>query len=344
MTMDTSKLVPNDPRVRTESAVLRGKKYTYLIGEPEGTPIDTIVLCHGWPDIAFGWRYQIPFLMAQGYRVVAPNMLGYSGTDRPQAVEEFSLKSISDDLRELVRQLVGEDGQIILGGHDWGGALVWRTVLWHPRMIKAVFSVCTPFFPPRAEWVALEDLNAAGHLLNFAYQLHLGGPEVEARVQGPDMIRQLLRTLYGGRTPSGEVAFDPARGVLLDKLPDVGPSPLVSPEEIEYYVSEYMRQEEPQMRGPLNWYRTRRVNWEEDKELVKPDLKVEVPSLFIAATKDSVLLPELSRGMDKFFENYTTAEVEASHWALWQTPDAVNQHILDFLKKNAQGGQTKASL
>jgi soluble epoxide hydrolase/lipid-phosphate phosphatase len=35
---------------------------------------------HGFPDLAMGWRYQIPFLIEEGFRVVAPDTLGYGRT------------------------------------------------------------------------------------------------------------------------------------------------------------------------------------------------------------------------------------------------------------------------
>jgi pimeloyl-ACP methyl ester carboxylesterase len=35
---------------------------------------------HGWPDLSLGWRYQIPMLLDMGFRVVAPDMMGYGGT------------------------------------------------------------------------------------------------------------------------------------------------------------------------------------------------------------------------------------------------------------------------
>jgi alpha-beta hydrolase superfamily lysophospholipase len=38
--------------------------------ENAGKPI---VLCHGWPEHAFSWRHQVPFLAAAGYHVTVPN-------------------------------------------------------------------------------------------------------------------------------------------------------------------------------------------------------------------------------------------------------------------------------
>ena len=42
-----------------------------------------VVLCHGWPEMAFSWRHQIKALEAAGIRVIAPDQRGYGATDRP---------------------------------------------------------------------------------------------------------------------------------------------------------------------------------------------------------------------------------------------------------------------
>ncbi|KAG5985636.1 hypothetical protein E4U54_005904, partial [Claviceps lovelessii] len=198
--MDTVKLAPHDPRVREERAEIRGKTYSYLIGEPgQEQPTGTVFLIHGFPDMAFGWRCQIPVLLSMGFRVVAPNMVGYAGTSRPEELGQWSMKSIADDIEALARHVLGEKGekgekgQIILGGHDWGGAVVWRVALWHPERIRAVFSVCTPFQAPSTRWMPLEEHLAAGRLAHFRYQLQLAGPDVEARVTTPQHVGHFLR-------------------------------------------------------------------------------------------------------------------------------------------------------
>ncbi|OAA38072.1 epoxide hydrolase [Metarhizium rileyi] len=339
----TSKLVPNDPRVREETAVIRGKQYSYVLGEPDSTPVDTVFLIHGFPDMSFGWRHQIPYLMSLGLRVVAPNMLGYAGTACPDDLAQFSHRSISADIKELAEKFVGDDGQIILGGHDWGGALVWRTVLWHPELIKAVFSVCTPFMPPSPRWVPLEDHIAAGRLTNFRYQLQLAGPEPERELQSQDKVRQFLNGMFGGRGEAGEAGFSTSEGVLFDNLAVLGPSPLVSGEELDHYVAQYMLQGVPPMRGPLNWYRTRRINYEEELALAKEFKQIDTPALFVAATRDTALPPAMAAGMDRWFKQLNKTEVEASHWALTEKGDEVNKLIGEWLNKVLDGA-VKASL
>lgn len=341
--MDTSKLKPNDDRVKYVTTTIRGKQMRYILGEPQGPKKETMVLIHGFPDMAFGWRFQIPYFMSLGYQVVVPDMIGYAGTDAPQELSEYTLKNIADDIKALATQFVGEDGQIVLGGHDWGGMAVWRAAQWHPELIKVVFSICTPFAAPQPTFIPLEAIIASGHLLNFRYQLQLKGPDVEANLQGDEKIRQFLNAIYGGRGPNGEHGFTAAEGVLFDNLPKIGQSPLVSPAEVEHYVSQYMLRDAPQMRGPLNWYRTRELNHQDEKALVEKGGKLEMPALFITATNDVALPPSMSAGMDEHFTNLTRGEVVATHWALWEAAEEVNQQVTKWLD-GALNGAVKSSL
>ncbi|KFH49032.1 Bifunctional epoxide hydrolase-like protein [Hapsidospora chrysogenum ATCC 11550] len=344
--MSTDKLVPNDPRVKYESTQVNGKTYSYVLGEPTtgGESKGLVFLVHGFPDLSFGWRYQVPYLTSRGYRVVVPDQLGYGGTDAPAAAEEYTLKKLSDDVAALARKLVGDDGQIILGGHDWGGALVWRVALWHPDLLRGVFSVCTPFSASNPQFFALEDIIAAGKLTNFTYQLHFKGPEVEEKIQGEDKVKQFLNCMFGGHGANGERGFDTAKGVLFDNLDKLSKTRLLSEEELNHYVERYMAHPAPQLRGPLNWYRTQRLNWEDEKELAgRPGgVKIETPALFIAASGDEALPPSMSAGMDKYFGKLSRDEVNASHWALTQAPGEVNKSIGAWLDE--LDGGAKASL
>lgn len=331
--MDTSKLKPNDPRVKLVNTTIRGKTVRYILGEPQGPKKDTLLLIHGFPDMAFGWRYQIPFFMSLGYQVVVPDMVGYAGTDAPADLAEYTLKSIADDIRDLAVQFVGEDGQIVLGGHDWGGMAVWRATEWHPKLIKAVFSVCTPYVPSNDQYIPLDAVIAAGHLQNFRYQLQLMGPDVQARIQGKEQVRKFLNGMYGGHGPAGELGFTAADGCLFDNLDLLGPTPLLSKEELDYYAEQYALRSAPELRGPLNWYRTRPLNFETEKPLAEKKAKIDAPALFITATKDVALPPSMSAGMDQYFTKLTRGEVVASHWALWEATEQVNSHVAEWLKK-----------
>ncbi|CAL5870823.1 uncharacterized protein PFLUO_LOCUS5064 [Penicillium psychrofluorescens] len=110
--------IQNDDRVRRCTAQLNGKTYSYLEGMPTSSPAKgTIFLFHGFPDLAVGWRYQIPALLQLKFRVIAIDCLGYGETDAPNTVESYSYRSLAADVKELAAQLKAE--KIIGCGHDW---------------------------------------------------------------------------------------------------------------------------------------------------------------------------------------------------------------------------------
>jgi len=60
-----------------------------------------VVLCHGFPEIAYSWRHQMPALAAAGFRAIAPDQRGYGETDRPAAVSDRSRDGHDPGLRLL---------------------------------------------------------------------------------------------------------------------------------------------------------------------------------------------------------------------------------------------------
>lgn len=339
--MAPNKLAPNDPRVKIKTAELPGGTYQYVLGEPEGRPIATMILVHGFPDLGFGWRYQVPYFMSLGFRVVVPDMLGYGGTDAPDDLKAYTLKSMALDIKKLAEIVCG--GKIILGGHDWGGALVWRTAMWYPELIQGVFSVCTPFHAPSTKFTPLEDIIASGHLTNFGYQLQFKGPDVETNIQGPEKVRQFLNSMYGGQSPEGDFGFSTRKGIFFDKISDLGKTPLLSAEEMDHYVQQYCLKGSPELRGPLNWYRTRELNFEDERELAEKEPEFAMPALLITASGDAALPPSMSKGMDKYFVELSRGEVDSSHWALSHAADEVNQHVGKWVNEILDGA-LKASL
>ncbi len=59
--------------------------------------------------------------------------------------------------------------------------------------------------------------------------------------------------------------------------------------------------------------------------------KLELPLLFIQATKDHALPPSMSQGMEEYCTDMTRRSVATSHWALWEAPEEVNGFIMEFL-------------
>ncbi|KAI1635566.1 hypothetical protein F4809DRAFT_642312 [Biscogniauxia mediterranea] len=98
--MPVDALVPNDPRVEHKFFEVGEFSYYYMLAQLAGKTVGTIVLLHGWPDLALGWRFQIPFLASLGLQVLAPDMLGY-GADPTQLHAEEGQQAVIVRMRIL---------------------------------------------------------------------------------------------------------------------------------------------------------------------------------------------------------------------------------------------------
>eukprot|EP01038_Epipyxis_sp_PR26KG_P015267 gene15267-20571_t len=82
-----------------------------------------VVLCHGYPELAFSWRHQLVGLPQAGIRAIAPDLRGYGLTSAPDAIEAYDLDTLTGDLAALLDAKGIE--KAVFCGHDWGGLIVW---------------------------------------------------------------------------------------------------------------------------------------------------------------------------------------------------------------------------
>ena len=126
----------------------------------------------------------------------------------------------------------------LTGSKIRGAALAYRITLWHPELISHLFTVCVPYAPPRSQFTPLEDL-VRTVAPNFTYQLQFAGGELEKVLRSKDEIKQFLCALYGGRTEDGQGGFDAEKGVLLDRVPKLKRSRLLSEEvSVVFYFTQ----------------------------------------------------------------------------------------------------------
>ncbi|MDH3545805.1 MAG: alpha/beta fold hydrolase, partial [Gammaproteobacteria bacterium] len=111
----------------------------------EGPPI---VLLHGFPELAFSWRHQLPALAAAGYRAVAPDLRGYGRTDKPDGVEQYTMQELIADVTGLLDAEQIDTAMIV--GHDWGALLAWQMALLVPERLAGLVALNVPFIarPP----------------------------------------------------------------------------------------------------------------------------------------------------------------------------------------------------
>ncbi len=279
-----------------------------VLDEGEG-PL--VVLCHGFPELAFSWRKQVPALAAAGYRVLAPDMRGFGRSSAPAEVEAYDIVALTGDLCGLLDSL-GEHSAVFVG-HDWGASLVWQLAVLQPERVRAVAGLSVPFVP-RAPAPPLSIMRR--HIGEDFYIVWFQQPGVADQA----LARDVRRTLTTSRVWTAKWAEE-------DRPPPSRPAWL-SEAELAVYVEAFER---TGFTGGLSWYRNIDRNW----ELTAPvaERRVEQPALFITGERDSVrsFMPaEAMRG----WVSDLRAEVVVpgvGHWVQQEAPDAVNAELLGFL-------------
>ncbi|XP_077960142.1 bifunctional epoxide hydrolase 2 isoform X2 [Gasterosteus aculeatus] len=141
---------------------------THYVEMGSGPPV---VLCHGFPESWYSWRYQIPAVAAAGFRVLALDMKGYGGSTAPPDIEEYSQQQLCKDLIIFLDKMAIP--QVTLVGHDWGGVLVWTMAQYFPERVRAAASLNTPLFPADPSVSPAEKLKT---IPIFDYQLYFQKP------------------------------------------------------------------------------------------------------------------------------------------------------------------------
>ncbi len=292
-----------------------------------GAPV--VILAHGFPELAYSWRHQIPVLAEAGYHVLAPDQRGYGGSSRPEAIEAYGIHQLTGDLVGLLDDVGAQQAAWV--GHDWGAMVVWNAPLLHPDRVAAVAALSVPALP-RAQVPPTQAFRKRfGE--NFFYMLHFQEPGVADAELDADPART-MRRMMGGLRASGDAAaamrmVAPGPEGFVERLPEPDELPdWLSQDELDHYIAEFTR---TGFTGGLNWYRNLDRNWETTPELA--DAKIAVPSLFIAGTADPVLaFTRADRAAEAISGPYRQVMIDgAGHWLQQERPDEVNATLLEFL-------------
>src|SRR4051794_16200167 len=102
-----------------------------------------VLLCHGFPESWYSWRHQIDALAAAGFRAVAPDMRGYGKSDRPEAIDQYTIFHLVGDLVGLLDALAAPTAVIV--GHDWGASVALQAARLRPDLLRAVANLSLPY-------------------------------------------------------------------------------------------------------------------------------------------------------------------------------------------------------
>lgn len=291
-----------------------GVRLRVLEAGERGAPV--VLLAHGFPELAYSWRHQIPVLADAGYHVIAPDQRGYGGSSQPEAITDYDIVALTGDLAGLLDDAGAQRAVVV--GHDWGSPVVTNFALLHPDRVAGLVNLSVPpvpraSAPPTQIWRRM-----VGD--SFFYILYFQEPGVADAELGRDPRQSLQRMLAfeGFAAPVSELADQP-----LPPLPH-----WLTEAEFEHYADEFTR---TGFTGGLNWYRNFDRNWELTAHT--PAATVTVPTLFVAGTADPVLaFTPRHRVTELVTGDYREVLLDgAGHWLQQERPAEINELLLEYL-------------
>ncbi|HEX2211890.1 MAG TPA: alpha/beta hydrolase [Mycobacterium sp.] len=314
-------LTPTERFVETNGVRLR-----VLEAGERGAPL--IVLAHGFPELAYSWRHQMPALAEAGFHVLAPDQRGYGGSSKPQAVEAYDVVELSADLVGLLDDAGADRAALV--GHDFGGVVAWTAPRLHPDRFAAVAGLSVPPVPRPRVPTTQAFRKVFGD--NFFYILYFQEPGPADAELNRDPATTMRKLLSSSLPRDEAVALRMARAGpegFLERISDPGRLPdWIRADEFDYYVGEFTRNG---FTAPLNWYRCFDRNWELTE--TTPAATIAVPSLFIGGADDPTLAyTPRNRVREVVTGDYREVMIDgAGHWLQQERPAEVNAALLEFL-------------
>lgn len=258
----------------------------------------TVLCLHGFPELAVSWREQIAGL-SDRYRVVAPDMRGYGGTDAPSRIRDYDLDLLTRDVVELIDALGVH--KVHLVGHDWGGAIAWEVAQRHGDRLHTLTAInCPPV------QVLLKELRRVDQLRRSWYMMFFQLPYLPERMLTEDPEATVPRMFKAN-----------AR----NKLP-------FGPAQLEPYVRQVRERGLP----GINYYRAALRRWPGRLG------RIDVPTRLIWGMRDPALGPWFTNPEHyQFVADFERTLIEdAGHFPQLEAPERVNAALREQFERVAQ--------
>jgi pimeloyl-ACP methyl ester carboxylesterase len=264
-----------------------------------------VILLHGFGSFWWSWRHQLRGLT--GARVVAVDLRGYGGSDKPP--RGYDGWTLAGDTAGLVRALGHPSATLI--GHADGGLVCWATAVLHPRLVRSIAVVSSPHpVALRASALTRRDQGRALLPSLLSYQLPRWPEHVLTRHDGAD-LEQLIRSRASGKWLASE-DFSESIGHLRRaiRVPSAAHSAL-----------EYQR-----------WAVRSQFRGEGRRFMRSMKQPLSIPVLHLRGDADPYVLADAVNRTQRFAPHGHYVNISgAGHFAHEEAPEAVNAQLSRFL-------------
>ena len=260
---------------------------------------DKLALClHGFPELNYSWRFQMPMLAARGWRVWAPNLRGYGASEKPDGINAYRLNTLIEDVAALIDASGAKE--VMLIAHDWGAIIAWHFAIKKLRPLTRLVIMNVPH--PK---VAAREIRHWRQLKKSWYIFFFQLPWFPERMMRGNGARGIKGAFYN-------MAVDKSR---------------FSRDVLQTYANAALRP--GAITAMINYYRAL---------LRTPDMstigdgRVETPTLMVWGEEDAALNIHCTRGTQEWVPNFTLKRLpKVSHWVQQEAPEKVNGILGEWL-------------
>jgi pimeloyl-ACP methyl ester carboxylesterase len=264
-----------------------------------------VVLLHGFGSFWWSWRHQLRGL--RNARVVAVDLRGYGGSDKPP--RGYDGWTLAGDTAGLVRALGHPSATLV--GHADGGLVCWATSVLHPRMVRAIAVISSPH-PAALRSSALHRRDQGRALLPWMlrYQMPMWPERALARHNAVELERLVRSRASAKWVASKDFSDTIAYMRQAIQIPSAAHSAL-----------EYQR-----------WAVRSQLKSEGRRFMRSMKRPLTVPMLHIRGDADPYVLADpVNRTLRYAPRGRYVSIVGAGHFAHEEEPEAVNDHLSRFL-------------
>lgn len=317
--------------------VSRGYNYTYYVSDQKvDDSLPALFFCHGWPDDAHLWEKMAVYLRELPFKLIAPDLLGYAGTDKPTDPAEYKYSGLGKDEIDIID--AEKVSKVIAVGHDWGSAVAARLYNYYPDRVAGLVCLNVVYLPPSSDKFDLDAVNQMTTGL-FGYPIYQYW-HFFTDPSAPTLLKSKVERLYAalhavGATSMKDFFTNPK--AFENYLNSSDPEPEVreyakDPAFKKYWID---RLGTDGFEGAQQYYVATRYNhqYECDKDVPQENYKVNVPFLYIGTDQDAVCRPDMLAGVKGFLPDCTEVPiVHAAHWSPYEAPKEMADPIKEWLK------------
>lgn len=184
-------------RARLSYEEIQGETIAFLQAGPESGEV--IVLTHGLPTSSYLYRNVVPVLAEKGYRVIAPDFVGFGASSKPEDEAAYALPLQAERLLALLDRLGVDRFSLVV--HDLGGLVSFEVLDKAPERVARLLVLDTTayaegFAPPK-------EMKMLGGWMGG-----MMAASMRSGLMGPRLTRSFLRDNVGNREALEPAASD----------------------------------------------------------------------------------------------------------------------------------------